>query len=965
MLTNTVSYRSQLKTLLSEKTGNTSSPFFSIHSHSQFSTVDGMAKVPDMVERAHTYGWPGFALTDHGNMSGTIQMYKAAKKLGIKPFPGIETYIIDPKFDVSGLDDSGSAQRYHLGLLALDLKGYQGLVKLSTKAFERPRFNRFPRLLVDDLVSFGAEYGKNIAVTTGCYFGLLQRTLWEDGEDAADGILRQLKASFPNLYVELHAHDIPHGYNEMDESYIQKYLIDAADYFELPIVAAPDSHYLEQEHKKAHSLMKRMVYGGVEDDFPGSTYHIPSAGWMQEHFEPAIWSRIEDACADLLEKNTLSIPQLDTFQVHVPEMSKSADEDLSKKCIDVIDSMIFDSPELREQYESRLAHELYVIEVTKTANYFLLVLNIVDYVKSKRIPIEARGSAGGSLVCFLLGITQVDPIVWKTTFARFMSEDRIEPPDIDIDIADKYRYVVLDYLNSLEINGTRYKTSQIGTYGRLGQDDDDPNDTGSAFNQYVSSLKRKYMDDAWTKEKNRAERDGKKPVKKTADEQGMIAFNMSNAKNVKRLDDVKTYYPEDYEGLKEIINMNSVYKSRGTHAGGILISSEETSIEEFVPLMYIPKQKDGTWVTQYTMDDVKYLGLLKMDWLGQTSLTVMSKCLEFLGRDPLDFSWIPFDDKNVMDYVAIRKNHIGLFHLEQYPKSVAMSEMKPKSTNDFVIWQAYSMPGAVDSGAKDIYLKRRKAKKFNPDYTHEVLHSVFDDTLGVMLYQEQVLDTCRGIGMDGEELTSFFKIVKDSGSGAVERNRARLEEMKPRFSELATTTGLTLTEIDWVWHQIVAMGGYAFNKAHAAGYGIRSYRTAYLKFYYPKEYMAALLFCWAGSSTFHNKRNKIKKDAAYLTEAKRMNIRILPVRVNKSDANWKVEGNSLRKGYISVTGIGPSVAPRLGAGTPYKDVLDFCTRGKPSGAKDYLDSIRKGQPIKWTGILKTLDELDAFSLLGV
>lgn len=934
------------------------SSYFSTHCHSQFSTIDGMATVEALVERAAKYKQPGLALTDHGVMSGSIQLYKQCKKYGLLPFPGEEIYVIDPRFDSTalGTPELDGAGRYHLIIAALDLKGYQGLVKLSTLSFARPRFHKFPRLLVDDLVEFGKEYGKHVYVTTGCYFGLVQRIYWERGMEAANGVIRQLKAVFPNLYVELHNHSIPDGFNEMGEGELSNMLLDIAKVHDLPLLAGADSHYVDQKQKKAHALMKRMVYGGAEDEFPGDTYHLPSTGWMEEKFSPDIWSQIEESCANLIDMNHLVIPQLDNFQVHVPEVSKMPDAELLQAAYDALEKY---DPEDRPAYIKRLNHELDIIAITKTANYFLLVDMIVTKVKEKRIPIEARGSAGGSLVCFLLGITQIDPLIWNTSFERFMSEDRIEPPDIDIDIADKDRWYVLELLNSLEINGVKYKTSQIGTFSKFGQNEDDPNDTGSAFNKYVGYLKRRHMEKAWTDEKERAESLGKKPVKKTADEKGAIAFNMSNDSKIKKLEQVKHYHPEDYQGLKEIIDMNSVYASKGTHAGGILISSEETPIEDFVPLMMIPGTKKDTWVTQYTMNDLKYLGLLKMDWLGQTSLSVMSKTMENLGRDPLDFTWMKNDDKNVCKYVHTRKTHIGLFHLEQYPKSVAMSELRATDIADFVVWQAYSMPGAADSGAKDIYLKRRKAGKFKPDYDHPVLHKVFDETLGVMLYQEQVIDTCRGIGMVGSELTNFFSIVKDSGSGAVERNRKRLEEQKPRFTELAKQTGFTDQEIEWVWYQIVAMGGYAFNKAHAAAYGLRSYRTAYLKYYHPIEYMAALLYAWAGKSTFHNKRLKIKKDEAYLKEAINMNLKILPVRVNKSAANWSVDKNikGIRKGYLSIKGIGPTVAPKIESNGPYTDLTDFLTKTRISGAKDYLEAQVKGKPLVIKGVLKTLDDL--------
>lgn len=530
-------------------------------------------------------------------------------------------------------------------------------------------------------------------------------------------------------------------------------------------------------------------------------------------------------------------------------------------------------------------------------------------------------------------------------------------PDVDVDIADKDRHLILEFLSTLEVNGVKYKTSQIGTFSTFAQAKDDPNDTGSVFNKYVSYLRGQHMDQAWAAEKAKAEANGVKPVKYKADESGSVSFNMSDDHKIKRLEDVKIIRPDDYTALKEIINMKSVYASKGTHAGGVLVSGVDTRIEEYVPLMLIPGASKDTVVTQYSMKDVEQLGLLKMDWLGQTSLTVMQKTQEFMGKEnTLDFTWIPFDDPQVLKFVGTRKNHPGIFHLEAFPKSIAMQELQPKSTRDFVIHQAYSMPGATDSGAKEIYLQRRKnPDAWTPDYEHPLLHAVFDPTNAVMIYQEQALDVCRGVGFIGSELNTVFKLLKDSGAGAIERNAARLEVFQGRFRELALAEGLTPAEIDWVWHQMVAMGGYAFSINHSTGYGIRSYRTAYLKYYHPVEYMAALLYCWAGSSTSVGKgARKVKKEDHYLTEAKRLGVSILPPRLSQSKANWTVEGNGIRKGFRSIAGVGPVAAQNIEDNGPYESLLDLATRGKISGGPAHLKD--PNAPLK--GILKKLDDLN-------
>lgn len=938
------------------------SNFFHAHAHSNASVQDGMNTVESMVERAARYNQPSLVISDHGVLSGAVQLYTSAKKHGIKPGVGIEAYIIDPAFDLSNVDseEAKAAQRYHLGIIALDLKGYQGLVGLSTLSYTRPRYHKFPRLLVDDLLEFGKEYGQHIAVTTGCVFGFVEKQLTDNGIEAAVRATRVLQQMTPNLYVEIQKHNIPDGVNEMPEGQIIDSMLQVADKLSLPIMATADCHYLDQSSKESHTLLKRMLYNdaeGKEAGFPGDAYHLASSGWMREKWEHAVWDRFEESYSDLLGKLNLVIPQLEKFTAAIPEVSKTPDTVLYKECNKELMRRGLDD---NAAYIERLNYELEVIKYLGMANYFLLVLQCVKAMIDDGVPIEARGSANGSLVLYLLKVTQVDPIIWGTSFDRFMAKDRIGAPDVDIDIADQYRWIILDYLASLEINGVKYKTSQIGTLGKLGQSKD--SDTGSAFNTYKSSLRITLENEEWALEKAKAEAEGRKPVKKNSDKRAEDRFRDEGYNTIKTLDDVQRRMPEDYRPLKAIIEMNSVYKSRGKHAGGILVSSEDVTIEDFIPQMMAKDDESDnadTFVTQFTMKDVEQLGLLKMDWLGQTSMTVMSRCMEYLGKDSTDFSWIPNDDDKTLRFVSSRKNHVGLFHLENYPKSIAMVELAPKSTADFVIHQAYSMPGAADSGAKEVYLNRRRAKKWTPVYTHPILVHAFADTNGVMIYQEQPLEVGRAIGMNDVEITNILKVMKDSGAGALERNKKRLAEAKPRFWELADQAGFTEAESKWFWQQMLAMAGYGFSINHSVGYGIRSYRTAYLKRHHPLEYMGALLNCWAGKN---NKvkvgwGKEIKKEDHYLDDAKKQGLRILPAVINKSQSAWTIdkERNGIRRGYMSLPGIGAPTADSIVAGQPYTSMEDFCTRSGVSGSKPYL---KNGALI---GVVKTLTMNEAFN----
>lgn len=895
-----------------------------------------MAPVDDMVAQAVRFKQPAFASTDHGNMSAAVKGYLATKKAGIPYFPGTEIYVLDPKVDASNLDDSSKAQRYHLGLLARNLKGYQGLVKLNTLSHTRPRFNRFPRVLLDDLFEFGREYGNDWIITTGCVFGLVEKTLIDEGPDAARNVVRVLQQVTPNLFAEIQRHNIVNNdeVNPLGEDKLVAHMIDIANEFGLPLIATQDCHYLNQADKSAHNIMKNMLYGGVEDEFPGDSFHMCSTQWIAEKYSPEVWSRVEDASTHMLSLNELSIPQLDKYKAYVPEVSKTPNETLRELCENALITMGLTS----EDYKKRLEYELNVIFTVGMSNYFLLVKQCIDFARTRKIPVESRGSANGSLVAYLLNITQVDAVKWNTDFDRFMAIDRVgQAPDVDIDIADKDRHIIIEYLDNLKINGEEYATSALGTYMQLGQVEGD--EGGSAFNTYMSYRKKLFEKAAWINEQKAAELEDRRPLKKNADAWVKRNWTSSTDFKIKNLEDVKSMYPKDYDGLKKIIDMGSVYRSRGKHAGGILVSSKDLDLDEFIPKMLIPGTQQDSIVSQYTMKDVEKFGLLKMDWLGQTSLSVMSKCLEFLGKDPTDFTWIPDDDPKVLEYVKYRKNHPGIFHLEQPPKSRAMVDLVPTSTADFIIHQAYSMPGAVDSGAASIYLKRRKTGSQKFDYTHPILQKVFDWTLGVMLFQEQVLGFCRGVGLEGSELTNFFSIVKDSGRGAKERNAKRLAEGKIRLAQLAEESGLTKHEFEWAWNQMIAMGSYGFNLAHATGYGIRSYRTAYLKYYHTAEYYAALMYCWTGKSTtqrYYDRSIKgwkeLKKYDYFRIKAREDRVRFLAAGVNNSDIRVKVENGQIRHGLLSLDGVGEAVASKIKMGQPYIDMDDFCLRsGMPGG----------------------------------
>lgn len=926
--------------------------WWSAHTHSQFSTLDGMSSVPRMVDKVSRMGQPAMALTDHGNMSGTVQLYTACRKFDIAPFPGVEGYLLDPEFD-GDLADSSKVGRFHFGLMALDLKGYQALIKFVSKTHTRPRFNRFPRCTLSDLAALGKEAGPNLALTTGCFFGYVQQTLIRKGDAEAEKIVKALATWFPHTFVEVQNHGIDHdefisesGVSKFNDDMIVDSMADIAENLGLPLLATQDSHYCDQNEKKAHALMKRMVYGGVEDEFPGDSFHLASEEWVADHYSDDVWEMALEGSDHLLSLNKVTIPPLDKFKVHVPELSETPDAELLRTCKSSLRRYLKRNSLMGQQraYEDRMKEELRVIKVLGVGNYLLHILEIVEWCRRKKHAIEARGSANGSLVCFLIGVTQVDPLKWDTVFERFLSEDRIKPPDIDIDIEDVARPLLLAYVNET------YETVQIGTFAELGAREVDQK--GSVMASYMQYLRRLCIDEEKDKERKRAEREDRKPVLGKAEEQGKALFRQKFGW-IQSLDDVKKYNQKDWIGLKRMAAMKSVRKSYGVHASGVLVAGEDMKIEDWVPTMLVASS--DTRVSQYDMDDVEQFGMLKDDFLGQRTLTVMKNCQMLMGReDPTDFSWIPEDDADACRLLREGRTENGIFHFEGYTKAKGGRELGIKNTKDAMLATALYMPGAMESGQKDLYVKRRKSatERKNVTYLHDVFETALKETHGAVIFQEQPLVVLRELGMSMESINKMFKVIKDSGKGAVERNRGRLEELREEFEEYALDAGFEEDDLDEAWHLTTGFMNYGFNRAHAAAYGIRSYRCAYLKAHHTIEFMTALLQCWAGD----------KKEAPYAREARHMNIRILPPDINISTATWTMDKkkNAIRRGLQSIAGIGPSAAEELANHRPYEHINDVAKRCNPkqvTGGKAWLE---EGKLI---GTLRKLEDVGALDNL--
>lgn len=894
-----------------------SSSFFHAHCHSRYSPLDAMSSVERLVQKAVMHKQPALALTDHGLMSGAVQLYQNCRKYGIKPFVGIETYLIDPERDDWEAPAKGAAKigRYHVGLLSFTEDGYKALVKFSSKTHTRPRFNRFARCSLTDLAQLGKEAGEDIALTTGCYFGWLQQTLVNEGYDKAKRVLSIYARMFPHTFVEVQNHNIIHDDGTTDEQIVEQ-LFRMADELGLPVIATQDAHYCDHREKAAHALMKRMSYGGSDDEFPGDSFHLASTEWVKEHYTDDQWAIIEDGCKELLDLNDLRIPPLDTFTVDVPKVKGVLNppkhvRSVCERTLDEYREQIDQLGLTFDDYIERLEHELSVINKLGMAAYFCIWEKFVQWCRDEHIAVEARGSANGSLVCFLLGVTQVDPIRWGTLFERFLSLDRIKPPDVDMDIEDAERPRAVRYMLSL------YESCQIGTFSRLGTTVDEYGEERGSIMVSWKAYKRKECDQVALAAFDRGRLDKKSAVKPYS-----MAVFQNRYGDVNSIRDVARINKWEAKGLKQIDTMGTVYRSYGVHAGGVLLSGRNIKISEYIPTMLVASS--NTTVTQYDMDDVEKFGLLKMDILGQATLQSMKLTMEAIGiEDPTDFTWIEDDDKVACKELSNGRTMDGVFHFEGYTKAKGGRELGCKSTNDAVLVQALYMPGCMDVAPgmtisqKDLYLQRRKSprERKNITYLHPAFEDALSNTYGAVVFQEQVIQIMRNLGMDIAGINNFFSVVKDSGRGASERNQKRMALVREQFDELCDKAGIDAEE---AWRQTASFVTYGFNRAHATGYGIRSYRTAYTKAHYPLEHMYGLLRTWAGRD----------KEKEYIAESRRIGIRILPPDVNVSGLSWTIDRdkNAIRKGLLSIKGIGESIAPVIADNAPYTSIEDMIER---------------------------------------
>lgn len=858
---------------------------WNLHSHSKFSAGDALPSVAEMVDTVNGYGQEALGLTDHGNMAGAVQLYTECASAGIKPFPGSELYVVQDRGDKR-------AKRHHMCVVAFTTEGYQNLVRLSSLTGT----NFFNKPLIDhaDLAQLGSDgLLKGIAATSGCYFGYVAQAIVRGDEQGAMGLLGLYASCFDRFYVELQNHGIKHDEEGWDDDRLATTAMTLADRMGLPCVLTQDAHYAHFEDQQLHNNMKRLVaYGPDPDDatFPGDGFGLADDEWFRTHHDEQRYQRGSEGLADLLGAHDLSIPQLDNYHYNIPFTVADPQREMATRAAARLTELGLAD---KKAYFDRFVDEVATIKDTGMAGYLVLVAEVTDWCRDNEVFYQARGSASGSIVCWLLGITQLDPVKWGLSFERFISRDRTKPPDIDLDIEGHRRQDLIEWLRG------RFAIVQIGTWTKFSLHGDE-NEEG--VQESRGSLRVRY----YTARNKRGE-----AIHEWAD------------------------VPQADKDALEALSLKAPYSSHGTHAAGLVVSSSASEIEGLVPTMLVASSK--TTVTQFDMGDIEALGLVKLDVLGLRTLSVLHRCMENLGREVSDgLDWIPLRDTRTFTSIA-RGDTAGVFQLEGWSARKGCRLLKPTKIADIIAAMALFRPATMSSGATDDYIERKHGEQAVP-IRNPIVDAETKSTYGVLLFQEQVISVLRQIGLTADDLTKFLKAVKASNQNIGDAGKV-IQGYKDLIWELAVNADFTKRDWEWFWECCTGFAAYGFNQAHSTAYGLTAYRCAYLATNHPLEFYAALL-AYADSQKKTGERRS--REDVYLDMVRDKKIRVMKADVNSSDVTYTADADraAIRKGLASISGIGVKTAVKIVAHRPvdgYASIEEFCRLTRVSGSDAFLN----------------------------
>ena len=879
--------------------------YVSLHLHTEYSLLDGAIRIKELVERAKEFKMPAITMTDHGCLFGAVEFYKQATKAGLKPVIGCELYVAPgSRFDRG---NSGSEETsFHLVLLARDNAGYKNLVTLVTKAYLEGFYYK-PRVDMDLL----EQYSGGLIALSACLKGEIPYCLQRGLLDRARERALQYKHIFgpENFFFEIQANGLP------EQLEVNRQLIELGRELHIGLVATNDCHYLKKEDAKAHEVLLCIQTGKTLKDasrmkFSSSEFYLKSPAEMKEAFRDipeaiANTITIAERCNVDFELGKSLLPQYKADDGEEPYtmLVRLANEGLERK----------HGPEVPEEYRERLLTELGVIKKMGYASYFLIVWDFISYARSKDIPVgPGRGSAAGSLVSYCLDITEIDPIKYTLLFERFLNPERISMPDIDVDFCQDRRGEVITYVS--EKYGKDH-VAQIITFGTMAAKAA-IRDVGRAMDMPYAEVDK---------------------IAKLVPNTPKITIEsaMKQEPQLKELYDTN----DEVKGLLDIaMRLEGLNRHASTHAAGVVISP--VPLTEYTPLYKSPS--DESIMTQFDMGSIEGIGLLKFDFLGLKTLTVIQKTLKYIrqGGTEVILKDIPLDDEKTYELLSSGQT-TGIFQLESAGMKDILVKMTPNRIEDLIALVALYRPGPIGSGMIDDFIKRKKGK-VPVKYDLPQLKEILDETYGVILYQEQVMRIAN-------KLANFSLGQADILRKAMgKKNIEVMGKQKEHFVNGAVANGINEKKASKIFDLLANFAEYGFNKSHSAAYAFVSYQTAYLKAHYPVEFMAATL-----SMDIHD-TDKIVKS---INECRQMNIDILPPDINLSGSEFRVVGNSIRFGLAAVKGVGAaaieSILESRDAEGPFSSIADFVARADTRKVnKKVLESLVKAGAFDSLGITR-------------
>ena len=874
--------------------------FTHLHVHTEYSLLDGSNKIKEYVHRVKELGMDSAAITDHGVMYGAIDFYRAAKEEGIKPILGCEVYVApNSRFDkeLTGGED----RYYHLVLLAENNTGYSNLMKIVSKGFTEGYYYK-PRVDMEVL----NQYHEGIIATSACLAGEVQRYIIKGLNDEARKAARKYEACFGkgNYFLELQDHGIP------EQKTVNMELMRMSKELDIPLVATNDVHYTYAEDADSHDILLCLQTGKklADEDrmrYEGGQYFVKSEEEMKGLF-PYAWEaventqRIADRCNVEIEFGKTKLPHFE-----VPEGYDSWTY-LNKLCSDGLverygtrqeDGSKSDPGDMTaggtgQTLRQRLDYELDVIRRMGYVDYFLIVWDFINYARQNDIPVgPGRGSAAGSIVSYCLKITNIDPIRYNLLFERFLNPERVTMPDIDIDFCFERRQEVIDYV------GRKYgaeKVVQIVTFGTL-QAKGVIRDVGR-----VMDLPYNLCDSL---------------AKMVPNE-----LNITLDKALEKNPELRKLYQED-EQVHHLLDMckrlEGLPRHTSMHAAGVVICPE--AADEYVPLS---RGSDGSITTQFTMTTLEELGLLKMDFLGLRTLTVIHDALNFIEKstgERIAIDAIDYNDKKVLNSIGSGRTE-GIFQLESAGMKSFMKELRPQNLEDIIAGISLYRPGPMDFIPK--YIKG-KNNQDSVTYSCPQLEPILEPTYGCIVYQEQVMQIVRDLGgytLGRSDLVR--RAMSKKKQSVMEKERANFVYGNPEENVPGcVANGISEQVASQIYDEMMDFAKYAFNKSHAACYAVVAYQTAWLKYYYPVEFMAALL-----TSVIDNS----KKVSEYILTCRSMGIELLPPDINQGESGFSVDGKSIRYALTAIKGVGrpviDSIVKERRERGPFTNLKDFITR---------------------------------------